>query len=78
MWGSPLGCGGPSGRLTSFVFGGAVSEKGKNTAERSKGAPKRHQREQEMRGERELDEEAGEQPEVEEFLREKERKPNRK
>ncbi len=59
-----------------------MSEKGKNPNERSKGAPSRHQREQEMRGERELtpitEPTTEEDLQVEESLREKERKPNRK
>jgi hypothetical protein len=59
-----------------------MSEKGKNPNERSKGAPTRHQREQEMKGERDLDPmadpAAAPDLQVEEALREKERKPNRK
>jgi hypothetical protein len=54
-----------------------MSEKGKNPKERSKGAPKRTQREQEMRGERGMDESGDDQLEAEDSLREKERKPNR-
>jgi hypothetical protein len=54
-----------------------MSEKGKIPSERSKGGPKKTQREQILRPERKLDEREGEDPEVEEALREKERKPNR-
>ncbi len=54
-----------------------MSEKGKNPFERSKGGPKKTQREQFMRPERKLDQLEGEDEQVEESLREKERKPNR-
>lgn len=54
-----------------------MSEKGKLASERSKGAPKRTQREQEMRVERRMEVDAEDNPEIEESLREKERKPNR-
>ncbi len=54
-----------------------MSEKGKNPNERSKGGPKRTQREKELRPERRLGEDEDLHEEVEESLREKERKPNR-
>jgi len=54
-----------------------MSEKGKNPSERSKGGTRRTQREQELRPERRLTEDEDLHEQVEESLREKERKPNR-
>lgn len=55
-----------------------MSEKGKNPSERSKGSSRKAQSEQAMRHERHMDYEGDEQPQVEESLREQERKPNRR
>lgn len=54
-----------------------MSEKGKNPNDRSKGGPRRTQMEQALRPERSLGEEEDLDEQVEESLREKERKPNR-
>jgi hypothetical protein len=54
-----------------------VSEKGKNPSERSKGGSKKSQTNQQMQPERQMDYEGDENPQVEESLREHERKPNR-
>ncbi len=55
-----------------------MSEKGKNPSERSKGGPKKSQTNQQMQPERQMDYEDEDNPQVEESLREHERKPNRK
>lgn len=55
----------------------AVSEKGKNPSERSKGGPKRSQTNQHLQPERQMNYEDDDNPQVEESLREHERKPNR-
>jgi hypothetical protein len=54
-----------------------MSEKGKNPSERSKGGPKRKQAEQHLQPERRMDYEDDENLQVEETIRERERKPNR-
>ncbi len=54
-----------------------MSEKGKNPSERSKGGSRKTQSEQHLKPERRLDYEAEEHEQVEESLREHERKPNR-
>jgi len=54
-----------------------MSKKGKNPSERSKGSARKSQKEQELRPELIVGEEEGSEEEVEESLREKERKPNR-
>ncbi|HWR52970.1 MAG TPA: hypothetical protein VN428_17805 [Bryobacteraceae bacterium] len=54
-----------------------MSEKGKNPSERSKGGTKKSQADQLQQPERQMDAEDDDNPQVEEFLREHERKPNR-
>ncbi len=54
-----------------------MSEKGKNPSDRSKGGPRKTQSEQRLRPERRFDDEEDEHEQVEESLREQERKPNR-
>ncbi len=54
-----------------------MSEKGKNPSERSKGGPKRSQVNQQLAPERHMDYEQDDDEQVEESLREHERKPNR-
>jgi hypothetical protein len=54
-----------------------MSEKGKNPSERSKGGPKRTQAEQHLAPERRMDYEDDDSLQVEETIRERERKPNR-
>ncbi len=54
-----------------------MSEKGKNPSERSKGGSRKTQSEQRLRPERRMDYDEDEHEQVEESLREHERKPNR-
>lgn len=54
-----------------------MSEKGKNPSERSKGGTRKTQSEQRLRPERRMDEMEDEHEQVQESIREQERKPNR-
>lgn len=54
-----------------------MSEKGKIPSERSKGGTRRTQSQQRLRPERRIDEMEDEHEQVEESIREQERKPNR-